>query len=108
MCLNETVDQVRSQDFLMNEVVISSRRHISRENKTEDLELPLMEFEAVAMATNYFSNANKLGQGGFGIVYKVQMIEDFLFFQILSLDKISLCNEMCVSRDGYLMGKKSQ
>lgn len=56
----------------MNEVVISSRRHISRDNKTEDLELPLMDFEAVAMATNNFSNANKLGQGGFGIVYKVK------------------------------------
>ncbi|KAH0901803.1 hypothetical protein HID58_041306, partial [Brassica napus] len=41
------VDQVRSQDLLMNEVVIPpSRRHISRENKTDDLELPLMDFEA--------------------------------------------------------------
>ncbi|XP_024005112.1 receptor-like serine/threonine-protein kinase SD1-8 [Eutrema salsugineum] len=68
-------DQVRSRDLLMNEVVISSRRHISRENKTEDLELPLMEFDAVAMATNNFSNANKLGQGGFGIVYKGRLLD---------------------------------
>jgi len=69
----------------MNEVVISSRRHISRENNTDDLELPLMEFEEVAMATNNFSNANKLGQGGFGIVYKVKMIENLI--HNLSLDK---------------------
>uniref|UniRef100_A0A1J3JTY3 Receptor-like serine/threonine-protein kinase n=1 Tax=Noccaea caerulescens TaxID=107243 RepID=A0A1J3JTY3_NOCCA len=68
-------DQVRSRDLLMNEVVISSRRHISRDNKTEDLELPLMDFEAVAMATNNFSNTNKLGQGGFGIVYKGRLLD---------------------------------
>ncbi|XP_019088149.1 PREDICTED: receptor-like serine/threonine-protein kinase SD1-8 isoform X2 [Camelina sativa] len=59
----------------MNEVVISSRRHISRENNTDDLELPLMEFEEVAMATNNFSNENKLGQGGFGIVYKGRLLD---------------------------------
>ncbi|XP_010439485.1 PREDICTED: receptor-like serine/threonine-protein kinase SD1-8 isoform X1 [Camelina sativa] len=69
------VDQVRSRDLLMNEVVISSRRHISRENNTDDLELPLMEFEEVAMATNNFSNENKLGQGGFGIVYKGRLLD---------------------------------
>lgn len=63
---------MRSRDLLMNEVVISSRRHTSRENKTEDLELPLMEFKDVAIATENFSNSNKLGQGGFGIVYKVK------------------------------------
>ncbi|VVB12209.1 unnamed protein product [Arabis nemorensis] len=69
------VDQVRSHDLLMNEVVISSRRHISRDYNTEDLELPLMDFEAVAIATNNFSNANKLGQGGFGIVYKGRLLD---------------------------------
>ncbi|KAL9818314.1 putative receptor-like serine/threonine-protein kinase SD1-8 RLK-Pelle-DLSV family [Arabidopsis thaliana] len=67
--------QLRSRDLIMNEVVISSRRHISRENNTDDLELPLMEFEEVAMATNNFSNANKLGQGGFGIVYKGKLLD---------------------------------
>ncbi|CAG7887190.1 unnamed protein product [Brassica rapa] len=69
------VVQVRSQDLLMNEVVIPSRRHISRENKTDDLELPLMDFEAVAIATDNFTNANKLGQGGFGIVYKGRLLD---------------------------------
>ncbi|XP_023643783.1 receptor-like serine/threonine-protein kinase SD1-7 [Capsella rubella] len=69
------VDQVRSQDSLMNEVVASSRRYTSRENKIEDLELPLMEFKAIAKATNNFSNTNKLGQGGFGIVYKGTLLD---------------------------------
>ncbi|XP_074332601.1 G-type lectin S-receptor-like serine/threonine-protein kinase At4g27290 [Apium graveolens] len=36
----------------------------------EDLQLPLFEFEIVANATSNFSNNNKLGEGGFGLVYK--------------------------------------
>ncbi|KAK1376664.1 hypothetical protein POM88_032857 [Heracleum sosnowskyi] len=39
----------------------------------EDLELPLIEFELIAKATNKFSLNNKLGEGGFGPVYKVQI-----------------------------------
>jgi len=34
-------------------------------------ELPLFEFQVLAVATNNFSITNKLGQGGFGAVYKV-------------------------------------
>ncbi|XP_039166697.1 receptor-like serine/threonine-protein kinase SD1-7 [Eucalyptus grandis] len=37
----------------------------------EDLELPLLDIVAVADATNNFSFHNKVGQGGFGEVYKV-------------------------------------
>ncbi|KAL3741990.1 hypothetical protein ACJRO7_017471 [Eucalyptus globulus] len=36
----------------------------------EDLELPLLDIVAVADATNNFSFQNKVGQGGFGEVYK--------------------------------------
>ncbi|XP_020240187.1 G-type lectin S-receptor-like serine/threonine-protein kinase At4g27290 isoform X1 [Cajanus cajan] len=36
----------------------------------EDLELPLFDFDTIACATNDFSSDNKLGQGGFGPVYK--------------------------------------
>nr|AJP61104.1 SRKp [Arabidopsis halleri] len=70
------VYQERNQDLLTNRVVISSRKHLFEENITEedDLELPLMEFKAVAMATENFSHRNKLGEGGFGIVYKGRLI----------------------------------
>ena len=46
---------------------------ISEKNdqKIEDLELPLFKLDTIANATNNFSFNNKLGQGGFGPVYKV-------------------------------------
>ncbi|CDY39269.1 BnaC06g27220D [Brassica napus] len=84
-----SVDQVRSQDLLTDEVVLTSDRYISRENKTDDLELPLMEFEALAMATNRFSVASMLGQGGFGIVYK-GMLPDGKEIAVKRLSKMSL------------------
>lgn len=34
-------------------------------------ELPLFKFVVLATATDHFSEANKLGTGGFGPVYKV-------------------------------------
>ncbi|KAJ0245585.1 PAN/Apple domain-containing protein [Hirschfeldia incana] len=83
------VDQVTSQDSITNEVVISSKRHTSGDMKTEDLELPLMDFEVIAIATNNFSNANKLGQGGFGIVYKGRLI-DGKEIAVKRLSKMSL------------------
>lgn len=35
-------------------------------------ELPLINFESIVVATNNFSDSHKLGQGGFGKVYKVK------------------------------------
>ena len=37
----------------------------------EDLELPLFDTYTIATATNNFSFTNKIGEGGFGPVYKV-------------------------------------
>nr|QLG20111.1 S locus receptor kinase 2 [Corylus heterophylla x Corylus avellana] len=36
----------------------------------EDVELPLFDFQTIASATNNFSFTNKIGEGGFGPVYK--------------------------------------
>jgi len=41
------------------------------EGKQEDLELPFFDLATVIRATNNFSIENKLGEGGFGPVYKV-------------------------------------
>ncbi|KAI3804784.1 hypothetical protein L1987_26593 [Smallanthus sonchifolius] len=40
------------------------------ENSKDDLELPLIDFSALRKATANFSDNNKLGEGGFGPVYK--------------------------------------
>jgi hypothetical protein len=40
----------------------------------KDGELPMFSYKSVLTATNNFSAVNKLGQGGFGPVYKVYMI----------------------------------
>lgn len=39
-------------------------------SKVNGPDLPLFNFNSVAAATNNFSEKNKLGQGGFGLVYK--------------------------------------
>ena len=50
-------------------------------------ELPIFNLEELATATNNFDLANKLGQGGYGPVYKVMASHvEFIFSS-----KISLC-----------------
>ncbi|CAN7129648.1 unnamed protein product [Brassica rapa subsp. narinosa] len=65
----------RNQNLSMNGMVLLSKREFSVKNKIEELELPLIELEAVVKATDNFSNCNKLGQGGFGIVYKGRLLD---------------------------------
>ncbi|XP_020969997.1 receptor-like serine/threonine-protein kinase SD1-8 isoform X2 [Arachis ipaensis] len=64
----------RNHDWLMNEVV-PSRRYLGDERNMDDLELPMFDFDTLMMATNNFSQDNKLGEGGFGSVYRGRLIE---------------------------------
>lgn len=43
------------------------------EGSLEGFELPLFDLNTILKATNKFSNDNKLGEGGFGPVYKVTL-----------------------------------
>jgi hypothetical protein len=49
-------------------------------NQVKVQELPLFNFEKLATATDNFHLSNKLGQGGFGPVYRVMvaLLENFL------------------------------
>ena len=38
--------------------------------RRKEVKLPLFSFASVSAATNNFSDTNKLGEGGFGPVYK--------------------------------------
>ncbi|XP_058772148.1 G-type lectin S-receptor-like serine/threonine-protein kinase At4g27290 isoform X1 [Vicia villosa] len=42
----------------------------NNEGDHDDLDLPFFDLATIHEATNYFSNYNKLGEGGFGPVYK--------------------------------------
>lgn len=48
----------------------TSNIEIRRRN---DQDLPLFSFSSIESATNYFAGANKLGEGGFGPVYKASL-----------------------------------
>ncbi|KAH9715648.1 Receptor-like serine/threonine-protein kinase [Citrus sinensis] len=48
----------------------ANNKQTKRSKKKEVDRLPLFSFSSVSTATNKFSDANKLGEGGFGPVYK--------------------------------------
>ncbi|CAH8390529.1 unnamed protein product [Eruca vesicaria subsp. sativa] len=61
---------------MRNKMVLPRKRNLSEKNyEVEDLELPLMELEAVLIATDNFSDRNKVGEGGFGAVYKGRLLD---------------------------------
>ncbi|XP_019084882.1 PREDICTED: receptor-like serine/threonine-protein kinase SD1-8 [Camelina sativa] len=59
---------LRNSDLQMDGAVISSRRYLSGDN--DDLLFLRIEFSTVVTATQNFSSSNKLGEGGYGLVYK--------------------------------------
>ncbi|XP_062018403.1 G-type lectin S-receptor-like serine/threonine-protein kinase At4g27290 [Rosa rugosa] len=54
-----------------------AKRKGSRSSK-EDIQLPLFDFHTIEIGTNYFSWQNKLGEGGFGPVYKANLRQEEL------------------------------
>ncbi|KAJ6966580.1 G-type lectin S-receptor-like serine/threonine-protein kinase [Populus alba x Populus x berolinensis] len=61
---------VRIAASVIGNVVTNPEQDCTKESRNEDLELPLFDLATLKDATNCFSINNKLGQGGFGPVYK--------------------------------------
>ncbi|MQM16120.1 hypothetical protein Taro_049077 [Colocasia esculenta] len=49
---------------------VSPAEFVDQSKDGKNSELPIFSFDALATATGYFHESNKLGQGGFGHVYK--------------------------------------
>lgn len=52
-------------------------------NQNEDMELPIFSLSTIVTATDNFSFNKKLGEGGFGPVYKV-------YFQYMSISTVNI------------------
>ncbi|KAK7262700.1 hypothetical protein RJT34_30276 [Clitoria ternatea] len=50
--------------------IITRIKEKNNESNPEEFELPLFDLASIAHATDHFSDHNKLGEGGFGPVYK--------------------------------------
>ncbi|XP_012459283.1 G-type lectin S-receptor-like serine/threonine-protein kinase At4g27290 isoform X1 [Gossypium raimondii] len=61
---------LRSRRKLKDEVKDKNLNDREDKDENEDMELAVFEFDTIAQATDSFSFNNKLGQGGFGPVYK--------------------------------------
>ncbi|XP_059290559.1 G-type lectin S-receptor-like serine/threonine-protein kinase At4g27290 isoform X1 [Lycium ferocissimum] len=60
----------QKQHFSKGRGIRSSEMFCTNKSQAEELDLPLFDFETISDATNNFSLSNKLGEGGFGPVYK--------------------------------------
>ena len=71
--------QQQSQDGLLDNLGPPTgtdllNTNISGGSQMETQELPLISLDTILHATNKFSFENKLGEGGFGTVYKVMIM----------------------------------
>ncbi|XP_027354532.1 receptor-like serine/threonine-protein kinase SD1-8 [Abrus precatorius] len=64
----------RGETTLLPDTIFSNDGEHSDERSMDDRELPLFDFNTIKEATNFFSLANKLGEGGFGSVYKGRLV----------------------------------
>ncbi|GKV42589.1 hypothetical protein SLEP1_g49972 [Rubroshorea leprosula] len=66
---------------------------IKNEGQDEDMELPVFQVATISHATDNFSLSNKLGQGGFGPVYKGKLVDG----QEIAVKRLSLSSTQGVN-----------
>ncbi|KAJ3693660.1 hypothetical protein LUZ60_009140 [Juncus effusus] len=62
------------------------KSYFSKSGQFKDTELPLFDIDSMTLATNNFSFANKIGEGGFGIVYQGKLNDG----QEIAVKKLSM------------------
>ncbi|XP_070683540.1 G-type lectin S-receptor-like serine/threonine-protein kinase RKS1 [Malus domestica] len=92
----------------MSEVV----RNVNAGGGRNETELPLFSLRSILAATNNFSESNKLGEGGFGPVYKVTLpvcalLVHYLFFIFLNKGILTE-NEVAIKRLSRKSGQGHQ
>ncbi|RYR35887.1 hypothetical protein Ahy_A10g050984 isoform G [Arachis hypogaea] len=75
MWLDQLIDMSVFATYGQDLFVRLAAADIGDERNMDDLELPMFNFDTLMMATNNFSQDNKLGEGGFGSVYRGRLIE---------------------------------
>ena len=67
--------------------------HKQNKDRQANHELQIFSFESISVATSNFSSENKLGEGGFGLVYKVSSLHLSLSLSVGKLNiRPSLAN----------------
>ncbi|KAJ4798623.1 Serine/threonine-protein kinase [Rhynchospora pubera] len=70
------------------------KRHLAQSNSLKGADLPVFNLCTILQATDNFSITNKLGEGGFGIVYKGQLLcGQEIAVKRLSMDSLQGLNE---------------
>ncbi|KAJ4757754.1 Serine/threonine-protein kinase [Rhynchospora pubera] len=70
------------------------KRHLAQSNSLKGADLPIFNLCTILQATDNFSITNKLGEGGFGIVYKGQLLcGQEIAVKRLSMDSLQGLNE---------------
>ncbi|CAL5200481.1 unnamed protein product [Lathyrus oleraceus] len=75
---NKIANRLDKVSVRIQESLYDSEKHVKdliglgslEENEGESIEVPYYTFRSIRAATNNFSDSNKLGQGGYGPVYK--------------------------------------
>lgn len=92
MCKDSTISCCKNNDTQL--IDMSKGQEISTDfsgpsdmvvdgSQVNGTDLAMFNFNTIAVATNYFSEGNKLGRGGFGPVHKVMF--DLKMLQSVSL-----------------------
>uniref|UniRef100_A0A803QK34 Receptor-like serine/threonine-protein kinase n=1 Tax=Cannabis sativa TaxID=3483 RepID=A0A803QK34_CANSA len=68
--INRIVSADESERHVSNLLLSSSGQYQFGEDEKRDIHIPFVTLESILVATDNFSEANKLGEGGFGPVYK--------------------------------------